>query len=32
MPADYAERPRPNETCSPAALELRNKVWTRLKT
>jgi len=31
MPAEYADRLRPNENCSTAARELRNRVWTRLK-
>ena len=31
MPEAYADRLRPNLNCSPAARELRNKVWTRLK-
>lgn len=31
MPEEYADRLRPNLDCSPAARELRNKVWTRLK-
>lgn len=31
MPEEYADRLRPNLNCSPAARELRNKVWTRLK-
>src|SRR3546814_4812373 len=32
MPEEYANRLRPNEDCSAAARELRNKVWTRLKS
>jgi spermidine/putrescine transport system substrate-binding protein len=32
MPEEYADRLRPNEDCSAAARELRNKVWTRLKS
>lgn len=32
MPDEYADRLRPNEDCSAAARELRNKVWTRLKS
>lgn len=32
MPEDYAERLRPNEDCSVAARELRNRVWTRLRS
>jgi len=31
MPEEYTDRLRPNENCSAAARELRNKVWTRLK-
>jgi spermidine/putrescine transport system substrate-binding protein len=31
MPAGYTERLRPAQNCSPAARELRNRVWTRLK-
>lgn len=31
MPADFADRLRPGRECSPAARDLRNKVWTRLK-
>lgn len=31
MPAQYADRLRPDQDCSPAARELRNKVWTKLK-
>ncbi len=31
MPADYADRLRPNENCSIESRELRNKVWTRLR-
>jgi spermidine/putrescine transport system substrate-binding protein len=31
MPEEYADRLRPALDCSPAARELRNKVWTRLK-
>ncbi len=32
MPEDYADRLRPGENCSPKARDLRNKVWTRLKS
>lgn len=32
MPAEYAERLRPTEDCSAAARELRDRVWTRLKS
>ncbi|HMA14628.1 MAG TPA: extracellular solute-binding protein [Kiloniellaceae bacterium] len=32
MPEEYADRLRPNLNCSAAARELRNKVWTRLKS
>lgn len=32
MPEEYADRLRPTIDCSPAARELRNKVWTRLKS
>lgn len=32
MPEEYADRLRPDENCSDAARELRNKVWTRLKS
>ncbi|MGF1630735.1 MAG: extracellular solute-binding protein [Kiloniellaceae bacterium] len=32
MPEEYADRLRPNEDCSAAARELRNRVWTRLKS
>ncbi len=32
MPADYADRLRPSKECSAKARELRDKVWTRLKT
>ncbi len=32
MPSDYADRLRPSKDCSAAARELRDKVWTRLKT
>jgi len=32
MPEAYADRLRPAEACSTAARELRNRVWTRLKT
>jgi spermidine/putrescine transport system substrate-binding protein len=32
MPPEYAERLRPAKECSAAARELRDKVWTRLKT
>ena len=31
MPEEYADRLRPSKECSPAARELRDKVWTRLK-
>lgn len=31
MPAEYADRLRPNEHCSVEARVLRNKVWTRLQ-
>jgi len=31
MPAEYADRLRPEANCSTAARELRDKVWTRLK-
>ena len=31
MPAEYANRLRPNEDCSVEARVLRNKVWTRLQ-
>lgn len=31
MPAAYADRLRPNENCSTASRELRNRVWTRLR-
>jgi spermidine/putrescine transport system substrate-binding protein len=31
MPEEYGDRLRPNLNCSPAARELRDKVWTRLK-
>ena len=31
MPEEYADRLRPALDCPPAARELRNKVWTRLK-
>jgi spermidine/putrescine transport system substrate-binding protein len=31
MPAAYAERLRPAQSCPTAARELRDKVWTRLK-
>lgn len=32
MPAEYADRLRPSENCSAAARDLRNRVWTRLKS
>ena len=32
MPAEYADRLRASEDCSAPARELRNRVWTRLKT
>lgn len=32
MPADYADRLRPTEDCSADARELRDRVWTRLKS
>ena len=32
MPAEYADRLRPEANCSAAARELRNRVWTRLKS
>jgi spermidine/putrescine transport system substrate-binding protein len=32
MPEEYADRLRPELNCSPEARELRNRVWTRLKT
>jgi spermidine/putrescine transport system substrate-binding protein len=32
MPPEYADRLRPAKECSAAARELRDKVWTRLKT
>lgn len=32
MPEEYGERLRPNEDCSVAARELRNRVWTRLRS
>ncbi|MDF1667973.1 MAG: extracellular solute-binding protein [Roseovarius sp.] len=31
MPAEFADRLRPGRECSPAARDLRNKIWTRLK-
>ena len=31
MPTEYADRLRPAKNCSPAARELRDRVWTRLK-
>jgi spermidine/putrescine transport system substrate-binding protein len=31
MPVEFADRLRPSKECSPAARELRNKVWTKLK-
>jgi spermidine/putrescine transport system substrate-binding protein len=32
MPAEFADRLRPSRECSPEARELRDKVWTRLKS
>jgi len=32
MPAEYADRLRPAQDCGEKARELRDKVWTRLKT
>jgi spermidine/putrescine transport system substrate-binding protein len=32
MPAELADRLRPSKTCSTEALELRDRVWTRLKS
>jgi spermidine/putrescine transport system substrate-binding protein len=32
MPEEYTDRLRPEQNCSTAARELRNKVWTRLKS
>ena len=32
MPAEYADRLRPAQDCGEKARELREKVWTRLKT
>lgn len=32
MPAEYAERLRPFKECSEKAVELRDRVWTRLKS
>ena len=32
MPEDYAERLRPFQTCSPASKDLRERVWTKLKS
>ena len=32
MPEEYGDRLIPGENCSPAARDLRNKVWTRLKS
>ncbi|MBK1698243.1 extracellular solute-binding protein [Rhodovibrio salinarum] len=32
MPDAYADRLRPSKECSPEARELRDKVWTRLKS
>ena len=32
MPKEYADRLRPFEQCSPKALELRERVWTKLKS
>ena len=31
MPADFADRLRPGRECAPAARDLRNRIWTRLK-
>jgi spermidine/putrescine transport system substrate-binding protein len=31
MPAEYASRLVPSVDCSPAARELRDQVWTRLR-
>ena len=31
MPEDYAPRLVPTMDCGPAARELRDKIWTRLK-
>jgi spermidine/putrescine transport system substrate-binding protein len=31
MPPEFADRLVPTEVCSPAAQELRDKIWTRLK-
>lgn len=31
MPPEFADRLRPGRDCSPAARDLRNKIWTRLK-
>jgi spermidine/putrescine transport system substrate-binding protein len=31
MPPEFAGRLVPTEVCSPAAQELRDKIWTRLK-
>ena len=31
MPEDYASRLVPTQDCGPAARELRDKIWTRLK-
>lgn len=32
MPEDYADRLRPTEDCTDRARELRNRVWTRLRS
>ncbi|MDX1604991.1 MAG: extracellular solute-binding protein [Candidatus Competibacterales bacterium] len=32
MPEAYADRLRPAQSCSPASRELRDRVWTRLKS
>jgi spermidine/putrescine transport system substrate-binding protein len=32
MPAEFEDRLVPVKFCSPKALELRDKVWTRLKS
>ena len=32
MPEEYADRLRPTEDCSVKARELRNRVWTRLRS
>lgn len=31
MPEEYSDRLRPTKDCSPAARDLRDKIWTRLK-